>query len=68
MHRFQYHHSLSGAVSGAHAYAAYGTWIHNLEGMSYFMIMPEVEMVSEWVSLRAKATSGSLVEENACLY
>jgi hypothetical protein len=36
--------------------------------MSYFMIMPEVEMVSEWVSLRAKATSGSLVEENACLY
>lgn len=40
--------SLSGAFSGAHAYAFYGTWTRNLEGTSYFMIVPEVEMVSEW--------------------
>lgn len=40
--------SLPGAFSGAHAYAFYGTWTRNLEGTSYFMIVPEVEMASEW--------------------
>lgn len=40
--------SLSGAFSGAHSYTSYGTWTRNLQGTSYFMIVPEKEMGSKW--------------------
>lgn len=39
---------LSGAFSGARVDALYGTWLRNLEGAKYCMIVPESEMLSEW--------------------
>jgi hypothetical protein len=39
---------LPGAFSGAHVDALCGTWIRNLEGIKYWMIVPETEMALEW--------------------
>ncbi|KAK4903961.1 hypothetical protein LTR49_026500 [Elasticomyces elasticus] len=39
---------LSGAFSGPQVSAACGTWFRNLEGIKYWMIVPETAMASEW--------------------
>lgn len=68
--------ALAGAFSGAHVDALGGTWVRNLNGLKFWMIVPEHEMESEW---EAFANAGDewtpdgkqrliLLEENDVLF
>ncbi|KAK3617996.1 hypothetical protein LTR22_026528 [Elasticomyces elasticus] len=43
---------LSGAFSGPQMNAVCGTWLRNLEGVKYWMIVPEAAMASEWEAFK----------------
>ncbi|KAK4903940.1 hypothetical protein LTR49_026517 [Elasticomyces elasticus] len=43
---------LSGAFSGPQMSAVCGTWFRNLEGVQYWMVVPEPAMVSEWEAFK----------------
>ncbi|KAK3628206.1 hypothetical protein LTR22_022445 [Elasticomyces elasticus] len=43
---------LSGAFSGPQISAVCGTWFRNLEGVQYWMVVPEAAMVSEWEAFK----------------
>jgi hypothetical protein len=42
---------LPGAFSGAHVDALCGTWVRALDGVKYWMIVPERNMASQWDAL-----------------
>jgi hypothetical protein len=42
--------SLPGSFAGAQVNALGGTWIRNLQGIKFWMIIPEEEMRSEWAA------------------
>jgi hypothetical protein len=44
---------LPGCFSGAQVNALGGTWIRNLQGIKFWMIIPEEEMEAEWKSFAA---------------
>ncbi|KAK3618746.1 hypothetical protein LTR56_024449 [Elasticomyces elasticus] len=43
---------LSGAFSGHQMNTVCGTWLRNLEGVKYWMIVPEAAMASEWEAFK----------------